>query len=154
MKIASTQISINKKSLEIYVSGCDGTCTDCHNEELHSFDIGTDYKKIMHNILDKLRNPLIEKVFILGGEPLLQNRSSMIDMISFLKKGKRDIFLFTRFEIEQIDNDILELVDYIKTGKYIKNLKTENNLSYGIKLASSNQKIWRKINDNGKIIWK
>ena len=39
---------------------------------------------------------------------------------------------------------IKELCDYIKTGEYDESLKCENNIQYGIKLATSNQKINKK----------
>ena len=37
-----------------------------------------------------------------------------------------------------------ELCDYIKTGSYIEELKCDDNIQYGIKLATSNQKINKK----------
>ena len=36
-----------------------------------------------------------------------------------------------------------KMVDYIKIGAYIPELTTDDNIQFGIKLATSNQKIYR-----------
>jgi glutaminase len=36
------------------------------------------------------------------------------------------------------------MCDYIKTGRYIPELKVNENVHYGINLATSNQKIYKK----------
>ena len=40
MNIAGTEYDINYKALSIFISGCDGTCPGCHNQELLNFSIG------------------------------------------------------------------------------------------------------------------
>ena len=40
-----------------------------------------------------------------------------------------------------------EYCDFIKVGAYIPELKTDNNIQQGIKLATSNQKILEKGKD-------
>ncbi len=138
MKIASTQFSLDTNSLEIYVSGCNSPhCVGCHNSELWNFDIGTKYTKYM--LKDKLNNPLIDKIFIMGGEPLHQKVSELIDMLECLNKVGKPIYLFTRYELEDVDKEILDRLDYIKTGEYIQKSKSVD--YYGITLASDNQKI-------------
>ena len=44
-------------------------------------------------------------------------------------------------------NDVEELLpflDWVKIGRYIESLTTDNNIQYGIKLATSNQNIYKK----------
>ena len=44
-------------------------------------------------------------------------------------------------------NDVEELLpflDWVKIGRYIESLTTDNNIQYGIKLATSNQHIYKK----------
>jgi pyruvate-formate lyase-activating enzyme len=56
MKIASTEYSLQQKTLEIYISGCNPPhCKGCHNSEIWSFDIGSEYNLDYFNtIKDKV----------------------------------------------------------------------------------------------------
>lgn len=145
MNIASTQFTLSTKSLEIYLSGCDGACGEsCHNYELRDFNIGVDYKNEMPKIINKIKDfdLLIDNIWILGGEPMLQNLKELFNLISTLKtQTNKSIWLWTRFGIEDVQSCISAQCDYIKTGMYIESLKCDNNIQYGIKLATSNQKI-------------
>lgn len=143
MNIAATQFSLIHNSLEIYLSGCNGNCIDCHNETLKDFDLGSNYLEKINEISDKVSDfdILIKNIWILGGEPLDQNLDDLINMILRLRQLNKSIWLFTRYEIEKIPKEVLGLCDYIKTGKYVPELVTENNIQYGVKLATSNQKI-------------
>jgi organic radical activating enzyme len=147
MNIASTQFSLSTESFEIYLSGCDGICgKSCHNYELIDFNIGNDYKIELPKIIEKIKefDCLIKKIWILGGEPLLQNHSELCDLIQAINlHTNKELWLWTRFEINEIPMEIITLCDYIKTGRYIDNLKTENNIQYDIKLATSNQNIFK-----------
>lgn len=82
---------------------------------------------------------------ILGGEPLDQPYIALKYLIEFLKTTKKTLWLFTRYNIEDVlQNSIFRNFDYIKCGAYDKNLITDDNIQYGIKLATSNQKIYKK----------
>lgn len=145
MKIAATQYSLAYKAFEIYLSGCDGACSkSCHNKELWNFNIGENYLNIINSIIKKINEfgLLIDNIWILGGEPLLQNKRELVDLLERLKLGtNKKIWLWTRFELEQIPDNIKMLCDYIKTGKYDENLLSDNYIHNGIKLISTNQKI-------------
>lgn len=146
MKIVSTQYTLSTKTFEIYVSGCDGICgKQCHNYELRDFDLGEDYDVVLPKIISKIKDSdsMIENIWILGGEPLLQDKYDLTDMVSQLKLLNKKMWLFTRFELEEIKEIYSEykLFDYIKCGKYISNLIVDNNIQNGIKLATSNQYI-------------
>lgn len=147
MNIASTQYTLDYESYEIYLSGCDGRCGNaCHNKELWNFNLGNNWTDKIDNIVNRVNefNSLIKWVWIMGGEPLLQDSIELEKLIIKLKKETNNaIVLFTRFELDEIPKEILLLCDYIKTGKYDKTLVTDNNEYYGIKLATSNQKVFR-----------
>lgn len=151
MNIGGTQYSLKYRTFNIYLSGCDGICSDeCHNKELWDFNIGTPYCLDWKNkIRDKINNfdDMIDKIWIMGGEPLLQDKFDILKLISFLREFNKEIWLWTRFRLEDIDCDIKVCCDYIKTGKYIPELKTEDNIQYGIKLATSNQQIHKRGDD-------
>ena len=145
--MAASQYSLTSKTLEIYLGGCLGHCENCHNPELKNFVGDPLTQEIYQGVLTKIQaDPdLIKNIWILGGEPLDSDHDELFD---FLDQLNRDvtvpIWLWTRYELEQIPQKIIDCCIYIKTGPYLENLKTDNNIHYGIKLATSNQKIWRR----------
>lgn len=149
MNIAGVQYSVNTLSLEIYLSGCDGICDGCCNKEIWDFDSGKSYKKWLSEIDYKAvilrRNPLLFRwIWILGGEPLLQNREELLDLLNFLQKYATPIVLFTRKKLDEVPSEIKEIVKYIKVGEYKKDLESDDYYSKGIKLATTNQKVLQK----------
>jgi len=149
LNIAGVQYSVNTLSLEIYLSGCDGICDGCCNKEIWDFDSGKSYKKWLSEIDYKAvilrRNPLLFRwIWILGGEPLLQNREELLDLLNFLQKYATPIVLFTRKKLDEVPSEIKEIVKYIKVGEYKKDLESDDYYSKGIKLATTNQKVLQK----------
>jgi len=144
MNIASTQFTLKNRSFEIYLSGCDGLCgTSCHNYELRDFNIGIPYQQKIFDIIEKIKDfdLLIDNIWILGGEPLLQNHDELTNLLCDLKTTNKKIWLWTRFNLDEVPLNIKDKCDYIKTGMYIPKLKTEENIQYGIKIATLNQTI-------------
>ena len=89
---------------------------------------------------------MIDKVIIVGGEPLDQPIESLRHLLRGIKQHKPnlDIYLFTHYELDKVPNNIKFYTDYIKTGEYIPELKCEDNIQYGILLATKNQNIYKK----------
>lgn len=150
MNIAGIQHSIQTCSLEIYVSGCDGFCEGCCNPELWDYSVGENYKDVFPIIskkIKKLKNirqgELLRWVWILGGEPLLQDKSELLDLLNFLSSFSLPLLLFTRFEISEIPQEIQDKVDLIKSGPYDHRFKCDNYYKDGIKLATSNQQLFK-----------
>ena len=146
MNIVSTQYTLRNMAFEIYVSGCYGNCKGCHNIELKDFNIGEKINdETLNNILKKINrnSDMINNIWILGGEPLDNDLDELIELINKLKIANKKIWIFTRYELSHISHKIIEICDYIKTGAYLEELKTEKNIQYGIKLATSNQYIYR-----------
>ena len=146
MNILGTSYTLKHNSLDIYIAGCSGSphCVGCHNPESWDFTKGIKYDydyyigiKTKAEIFDSL----ITNIMIFGGEPLDQNLWNLLDFLTDLKTLNKKIWLFTRYDIDEIPVSIQELCSYIKTGRYIEELKTDNNIQYGIKLSTSNQKI-------------
>lgn len=156
MNILATQYTLKTKSFEIYVAGCSGNphCEGCHNPESWSFDCGEPY---MSEYSDMIKNKvkefsgLVDNVWILGGEPLDQNLSELLKLISSLYKICQDnsckLWLFTRYSLDEVKEklgDFMQYFDYVKCGRYQHELQCKNNIQYGITLATSNQKIHKK----------
>lgn len=151
MNIIATQYSIETKSLDIYLAGCLGPhCTNCHNPESWDFNQGTDWREWIPKINAKLSEfeTLIENVMVIGGEPLDQELNSLRDFCLELNYMVwDDLWFFTGYDAIRVPDFVKKHFNYIKCGRYIEELKTEDNTQYGIKLASSNQIIYKKGRD-------
>lgn len=155
LQIAHIEYSMNTKSLDIFTIGCNGFCKGCCNPEIKNWDvtginIEDAIKKI--KILNKEFDKIIDRIIIVGGDPVDAYKKYPLDLKELLNEiktnVKKPIFLFTRYDFWNIPKDILDRVDYVKTGEYKPELTTDNNICYGIKLATENQIIWKKNSDN------
>lgn len=150
MNIISTQYTLSNRAFEIYVAGCNGKphCKNCHNPESWDFNLGDPYDDIYFNEKIKRKieefDSLIDNIMIFGGEPLDNNLDDLYQLLIDLDGIEKPIWLFTRYEISEIPEFIKKFCTYIKCGKYIPELTTEDSVQYGIKLATSNQKIYKK----------
>jgi organic radical activating enzyme len=143
MNIAATQFNFEYGALEIYISGCNGNpkCTDCHNPELWDFKMGSPWYTWANTIFRKIEEfeSLVKNIWILGGEPLDNNQSILTEFLYFINTRDIPIWLFTRYEIDQIPDTIKDVCSYIKCGRYLPELKSDDYYQCGVKLASTNQ---------------
>ena len=149
MNIVSTQFTLKHESYEIFLSGCNGSCEGCCNPELKHFDLGVPYQDKICEIFNKIKefDLLITNIWILGGDPLDQNVDELLDLLLKLKSLNKKIWIWTRYDIDKIPKQILNICDYIKCGEYISDLKCDDNVQYGITLATKNQKIYKLTED-------
>lgn len=149
IQFAHIEYSITTRSLDIFSIGCDGFCEGCFNTEVKDWNLdGMSSEQVLKKVdeLNTKFDKLIDKILLLGGDQCDLFKRNPIETTKYLKKlkeivGDKPLFLFTRHEIANIPKELLELVDYVKTGAYIPTLKCENNVQENIKLATSNQKI-------------
>ena len=147
MNILATQYCLQTKSLEIYIAGCKGPhCLGCHNESSWAFDQGSPWKEVMPQIHKKLKefSGLIDNIKVLGGEPLDQDLDDLGALIYQLAREDAMLWLFTGKRLLSVPTFIADYCDYIKCERYDETQLTEDNIHYGIKLASANQKIYKK----------
>jgi organic radical activating enzyme len=139
MNIAGTEYSLQTKSFDIFVSGCNRDCLGCFNPEAQDFNYGEPldnnrFAEIMTKITD---NDLIENIRIMGGDLLEQPNDEAYGFIYSLfwtmPKHKK-LILYTGAEFKEIPQWCFNLFNAIKYGRYIKELHCDNPL-YG----SSNQ---------------
>lgn len=149
MNIVFLDFSLKTLSYDIYLSGCSAQpkCEGCHNPDEWDFNKGTLWDNDIN--LSKLEqvfkfDKLIDRILIMGGEPLDNDHEELIRLIDYLKKFEKEIYLFTRRELEEVPKEILEKIDYVKTGRYKPELTVENNVQKNIHLATSNQIIYQK----------
>lgn len=141
VNLAATQFNLQHNALELYVSGCTIHCYDCHNPDLWDFSLGE--QPDINKILTKIDSApgLIKKVWILGGEPLDQDLSQLASLIKVIRSRPVEIWLWTSYELDSVPLEIIQLIDFVKCGKYEDTLKTAENITFNISLASSNQYI-------------
>ncbi|KFZ26323.1 MAG: hypothetical protein KQ78_01496 [Candidatus Izimaplasma bacterium HR2] len=147
MNILSVDYSLRTGSLDIYVAGCSPPhCHQCHNPDSWDFNEGVNIERVKPLIETKVRafECMIANFMIFGGEPLDQPAEEFADFLEFLTKFSLPIWIFTRYDISEIPDNVKGVVDYIKTGRYIPDLTCEGHVQYGIELATSNQKIYKK----------
>ena len=147
MNIAATQYSLKYSALEIYLSGCAGPhCDGCHNPELWDFSVGESWRKRLRRVLKFQRTPMVQWVWVLGGEPLDQPEKELSRLLTILKKQGKPVVLFTHYELKDIPLKILNLVDFVKVGAFIKDRPSVE--SHGIVLSSDNQKVLKLQHNN------
>ncbi len=127
----------------IFLQGCNLKCKGCHNKELWS-QMDKDLMSIdeLINLLDK--KCINNKITISGGEPLLQYEG-VLDLVKKLKNY--NIAMYTGHEYNEIPSDILQYLNYVKVGPYVKRLKDSTLEYYG----SKNQKFIKVENKNEKL---
>jgi anaerobic ribonucleoside-triphosphate reductase activating protein len=146
LNIAGTDYDINLKALWIYFSGCNPPhCRNCHNSCLWDFSVGSDYKIELDKIINNLNTSITKWAFIAGGEPLDQNNHELEDFLKTIKTNCKniDIWLWTRFQEEDIPENIKQYLSYAKVGEYICDSESYEEPLFGITLASTNQRIIR-----------
>ena len=156
INIAALQFSLEYHALEIYVAGCkEPHCPGCHNSALWDFGAGSPVANWEARIRSFASDfggdiPLIQNVWVLGGEPLDQDTDALEQLLSTLNAifPRAKLWLWTRYELAYVPAQILKLCDYIKTGPFVqsRHSKVVNAGGYRIILWSDNQKIYRVIN--------
>lgn len=156
INIAALQFSLEYHALEVYVAGCkEPHCPGCHNSALWNFTAGSpvsDWETRIRSFASDYGGdiPLIQNVWILGGEPLDQDADALEHLLSTLNAmlPRTRLWLWTRYELAYVPAQILRLCDYIKTGPFVASRqgKTVNAGRYRITLGSDNQQIYRVIN--------
>ena len=143
MNLFGTKFTLSYESYEIYLSGCKRHCKGCHNPDSWDFNNGDILDdKLINKLINRINNnSSIKNIWIVGGEPLHQDINELSLLLSKLKETNKPIWLFTHYEYQEIPLTILNQIDYVKTGFYDETLKCDNNIHFGVKLDTSNQKI-------------
>lgn len=149
MNFIATQYTLANRAFEIYVSGCSGSphCKNCYNPESWNFEQGNKItNEVISEWLNKVKefDTLIDNIMIFGGEPNDNNYEELKHLLSSLLASKKKLWLFTRYEKDDLPEFEFNLCDYIKCGRYLPELTCEDNIQYSIKLATSNQYIIKK----------
>ena len=104
----------------VFFQGCDLRCKGCQNPSTWEMKNGTEVTTDeLVTILEK--EVVNKKVTFSGGEPLMQVEA-LIDVVKKLKDF--DIAVYTGHEYEDVPQELLENINYIKTGSFKEELKS------------------------------
>ena len=129
----------NETTLTINISGCPYKCKGCHSKYLWEYK-GNYISDDMDNLLNKY-DGLITCVCFMGGD---QNIDELTHLMAHIRDKNLKICIYTGCEEKSVIEHLMTLCDYIKYGRYVENLTTDNNIQHGVKLATSNQKFIMK----------
>lgn len=126
-------------SFTIWFGGCTFNCPDCQNPDLQVFDKWDEWsvKELTNLILENYDRYNVNSVVFLGGEPLQQDKQELLLLCSNLHSVGLKIWLYTGYDLELVDKEIIQYLHMIKCGRYIRELAQD-----GFP-ASSNQKIYK-----------
>ncbi len=125
----------------ISADNCNFNCPDCFNQHLKQTEsFCLEDKDIISRVLS---NPF-NKGIILGGLEWTLQPNEMFRLIELALENGLEVILYTGLDEDELKKKfpkLFELPIYIKCGKYIKNLHTDDYSMFNVKLSSSNQKI-------------
>lgn len=124
--------------VSVYVSGCRFRCPGCFNSEAWDFSCGKPLdKKLMTEIEQKMGNPNIDHLSVLGGEPLdpdnVQGTKHIIQRIRQLYPEKK-VWLWTGYEKDELSESQMktaELCDFVTFGRFEESRKNIRRLYSG-----------------------
>ena len=100
----------------LFLQGCDRHCEGCHNTS--TWDINKGIMRDIVELADELRIKCKnKKITITGGEPLFQYEA-LIELLERIKDF--DICLYTGSDFDEIPEDVIRYLKYVKVGKYDK----------------------------------
>ena len=145
MKYVSTEVVFveipNEITLAINISGCKIRCPDCHSKYLWD-DIGDELTTDALNTAIE-ENDGVSCVCFMGGK--FNEIKKLLEFIQNNHPSLRAAWYTGESELPR-DNGLLELLDYIKIGPYIKD-------KGGLDSKDTNQRMYEVISDkNGRRI--
>ena len=104
----------------VFFQGCDLHCNGCQNPSTWEMKNGTEMTT--DELVTILKKEVVnKKVTFSGGEPLMQV-DALIDVVKNLKNF--DIAVYTGHEFEEVPQELLDNITYIKTGSFKEELKS------------------------------
>ena len=124
----------------IYCAGCRHACPGCHNPQ--SWDFSGGHPMSTEQIMRIIEADPYANVTFSGGDPMYQPEGFTELSRAIRQRTSKDIWCFTGFTFETLINNprhrqLLELIDVLVDGPFIKSLRDESLLFRG----SSNQRL-------------
>lgn len=127
MKIYINAIQFNSSTVDgpgvrtvIFFQGCDLRCNGCQNQSTWDINAGTEVE--VSELATLLKKEVVnKKITFSGGEPLMQ-AEGLIELVKLLDGF--NIAVYTGHELYDVPKELLDRIDYIKTGSFKEELKT------------------------------
>lgn len=104
----------------VFFQGCDLRCKGCQNPSTWEMKNGTEMTT--DELVAVLNKEVVnKKVTFSGGEPLMQVEA-LIDIVK--KLSDFDIAVYTGHEFDEVPQELLDNITYIKTGSFKEELKS------------------------------
>lgn len=131
--------------VSLFVSGCNFHCKNCFNKETWDFNAGEPFtSEVEEKFLDLADKPYIERISILGGEPLaVQNIETVKSLLRHIRARfgeEKKVWLYTGNTFSDVYSRspaLLALVDVLVDGRFEDDKK---DLSLHFR-GSSNQRV-------------
>lgn len=128
----------NEITLAFNISGCPHRCKGCHSQYLWRYE-GDNLLENMEDIVKQYDN-YITCVCFMGGD---QNMYELGLALNQCKKMGYKTCVYSGLDYIQYFESLIPLLDWIKIGRYDESLKCDNHIEYGVKLATSNQHLYK-----------
>lgn len=129
----------NEISLIFNISGCPYKCKGCHSTYLWEYE-GNYLSKDIESIFNEYLG-MFTCVCFMGGD------TNLIELRELLKLCKSKGLITCIYSgidnIKPLEN-CMKYLDFIKYGSYKEERSCDDNICYGVKLATSNQKMLKK----------
>lgn len=120
----------NGISCTLFVSGCTHNCKGCFNEVAQDFNYGNEFtKEVEDRFIQYCKNPNVDNVAILGGEPFQQSYVQISRLLKRLKKEvKKPIWIWSGYTYGQLvmdeySKEILFNIDVLIDGRFEEDKK-------------------------------
>lgn len=129
--------------VSLFVSGCRNRCPGCFQPETWDFNYGQEFTLYTWSeLLRGLKNPNINGLSILGGDPFEPENRETVEKICYLVKNRfgdtKDIWVWTGYLFENLkDLPAMKYIDVLVDGRFEESLK-DLRLAYR---GSSNQRL-------------
>lgn len=123
---------------------CNFNCECCFNQKIKNTP--TIVKKDI-DIINEIKSNIFNKGVIFAGLEWTLQLQELVSIASLARDNSLITMLYTGNTISKLKEILgcnMSLFDYVKCGKFDKNLTTINHIEYGVTLATSNQHIYKK----------
>ena len=106
----------------VFLQGCTRHCANCHNPETWPLKGGRSVRP-EDLAAEIIQHSFTNRVTISGGEPLLQG-DELVKLLALLKQAGFELALYTSWDQGSVPADVMKLIDYLKTGEYVDELRS------------------------------
>jgi anaerobic ribonucleoside-triphosphate reductase activating protein len=112
----------------VYCAGCKHACKGCHNPQ--SWDFSGGHAMTTDEIMRIIEADPFANVTFSGGDPMYQPEGFAELARAIRERTRKTIWCYTGFTFEQLLNNprqraLLELIDVLVDGPFVKNLRDE-----------------------------